>query len=437
MEKVISVISWDEVLKNLPDDNPNKELCDIITTLCKDLKKENKDYVYRINLEFGDKIIDKGSRFLYEDNNYSIKNEYENVTKTILDFKNDLSYSHDPLGMVIKNHIEVYSENQILKNNSPLRKYRVHLNTIKQCSFFGLYGTLDYLNNNSSSDNMDWYTIAGNSCFEILFPFHTDGTMSKVKTNKNPNKEFINKLISSECENKSIFFKKYINKVDKGWRTEIIYFPKHYIDRSDSDFKINLFNIGWSQSSSARNFLFENKNISKIIDSVDNVYSLKNNKHLLTFILDYLIKSINGEAYVLKPLENSSHILNLVLEEFKNDIQEYLKSTKYCTPIILHYDTISNNEWGCLAIDSIPILLNYPRINLNHLEEDLRSIVNSENEISFPSFYTTADSGSGNDRYNGRKHLINKIKSSLEIKKGEISLTNIWLSNFLVINDKI
>lgn len=437
MTKKINVISWDEAKKMLPVNNPNKTFCDLVSKVCKGLKNDKKDYVYHIQLEFGDKFIDKGARCSFEDNGFSIENKIVGITKSKNDFKNDLAYSFDPLGMVIKNHIEVYSENEILKKGSSINKYRVHLNTINEGELFGLFGALDYFNNDRGNNNQDWYAMAGNCCFEILFPFENDGDYGEINKDNTPNKSFLNQLIAENVDKKIKFFKDYVNICDENWRTDIIYFPKHFIDTTNSEFKIDLFKTGWAQSKSSRNFLFENKVLSDIIDSVDNQSSLKNDKRLLNFLLNYITNASNGDAYVLKPLNDDKHILSIALNKFKEDISAYLQKNKKYIPVILHYDTITNESWGCLALDSIPILLNYPQINPNNLEYDLNEIKTRSTGLSLPDFYTTADKGSGSDRYKGRNTLENSIKNALGLSSNKISLTTKWLSNFIVINDKI
>jgi hypothetical protein len=441
MTKKINVISWNEANKMLPKSHPNEAFCKLVTKICESLKKDKKDYVYHIQLGFGDKFIDKGGRYLFEDNGFSFENKAKDITKNKTDFKNDLKYSKDtvdPLGMVLKNHIEVYSENELLnKSGSPINKYRVHLNSIKAGELFGLFGTLDFFNTDTEIGNQDWYAMAGNSCFEVLFPFANSTDYDKINKDFNPHKDFLNTQIATNIDEKVAFFKKYINICDENWKTDIIYFPKHFFDANNPEFKIKLFKIGWTQSKSSRNFLFENKTLSDIIDTVSTKCTFKNSKHLLNFLLDYIIKASKGNAYVLKPLKDNDHILSIALNKFKEDISTYLSGKNSCTPVILQYDRITDKDWGCLAIDSIPILLNYPQINLNNLESDLNEIKSKGTGLSLPDFYTTADKGSGADRYKGRNTLENSIKNALSLNSDKISLTNKGLSNFIVINDKI
>ncbi len=439
MTKKINVISWDDAREMLPTSNPNKAFCDLVSNVYNTLKQDKKHYVYHIQLEFGDKFIEQGKRYLFEDNGFTFENKINGVNKNKNDFKQDLKYLEqtvDPLGMVLKNHIEVYSENELL--NITGNKYRVHLNTIKAGELFGLYGTLDSFISDTEIGNQDWYAMAGNSCFEILFPFSNNTDYDKITKDTNPNKDFVNKQIAISIDEKIAFFKKYINISDNHWRTDIIYFPKHFIEANNSEFKIKLYQIGWAQSKASRNFLFENKALSDIIDDVDSKSALKNNKHLLNFLLDYIIKASKGNAYVLKPLKDENHILRIALEKFKDDISAYLSKDQSYNPAILYYDTIiNNNDWGCLAIDSIPILLNYPKITLNNLESDLNEIKTKSTGLSLPDFYTTADKGSGRNRYIGRNSLENSIKTALSLSNGKINLTTKGLSNFIVINNKI
>lgn len=441
MTKKINVISWDEANNMLPKSHPNEAFCNLVSKICTTLKESKQDYVYHIQLGFGDKFIDKGGRFLFEDNGYSFENKVKDISKDKTDFKNDLKYSNDtvdPLGMVLKNHIEVYSENELLnKSGSSINKYRVHLNSIKAGELFGLFGTLDFFNADTEIGNQDWYAMAGNCCFEILFPFSNDTDYGKITKDQNPNKGFLSTQIATNVDDKISFIKNYINICNSNWKTDIIYFPKHFFEVNNSEFKIKLFEIGWAQSKASRNFLFENKTLSDVIDTVDSKSALKNNKHLLNFLLDYIIKASKGNVYVLKPLKDYEHILSIALNKFKEDISTYLNGKNSCTPVILHYDRITDKDWGCLAIDSIPILLNYPQINLNDLEYDLNEIKIKGTSLSLPDFYTTADKGSGTDRYKGRNTLENSIKNALSLSKGKINLTTKGLSNFIVINDKI
>lgn len=437
MTKHIDVISWDDAKKLLPQSKADSAFCNLVSKLSSSLEKRKEHYLYRIKLGFGDRFIDKGTRYLFEDNGFIVNNTIPDITKTIKDFKEDLNYTVDPLGMVIKNHIEVYSENEISnKSGSPLKKYRVHLNTIKAGELFGLYGTLDYFNGYSGNENQDWYAQAGNSCFEILFPFQNDTVLTDIIKSTNPNNALLNKNIATSIDDKITFFKQYIEVSDKNWRTDIIYFPKHFLSTNNSDFKIFLFETGWTQSKAARNFLFENKVLSDSIDITYTRYALKNNKHLLNFLIDTIIKASKGETYLLKPLRDNDHILNIALTRFKQDISTHLSKNTNCIPVILNYDKITNLDWGCLAIDSIPILLNYPQINLNQLEDDLKAIKDNS-ALILPDFYTTADSGSGPDRYKGRAILEADIKNTLCLGSGKISLTTKGLSNFIVIKNKI
>ncbi|MFN8429788.1 MAG: hypothetical protein U0V04_07405 [Spirosomataceae bacterium] len=442
MDKKITVISWNDVLQMLPKSHPNEAFCELVTEICNNLKIDKKDYVYHIQLGFGDKFIDKGQRYLFEENGYSIENNVKGIDKNKTDFKNDLKYSNDtvdPLGMVLKNHIEVYSENELLnKSGSSINKYRVHLNSIKAGELFGLFGTLDFFfNADTEIANQDWYAIAGNSCFEILFPFSNNTDYDKICKEFNPHRNLLNTQIATNIDEKVNFFKNYIGISNENWKTDIIYFPKHFFEVNNSEFKIKLFETGWLQSKASRNFLFENKILSDVIDTVDAKSALKNNKHLLNFLLDYIIKASKGNVYVLKPLKDNEHILSIALNKFKEDISTYLSGNNSCTPVILHYDRITDKDWGCLAIDSIPILLNYPQINLNNLEADLNEIKTKGTGLSLPDFYTTADKGSGTDRYKGRNTLENSIKNILSLSSVKINLTTKGLSNFLVINDKI
>lgn len=382
VKKQISVLSWNSALKLFPKTNPNQEFCNLITKICQKLKTSNKNYVYHTQFEFGEKLIDRGAISLDQ---FSVTYDAQ-FKRTDANFKEDLNYSGDPLGVVLKNHIEIYSENRSISSKGDV--YTVPLNIISEGELFGVFGALDHLiffsESNSNKPNSkkisrDWYAIAGNICFNIAFPF-----------DNNTDSDFIdetlrNKFLALENrhftgEHKIAFVREHIysTKEDKGkWKVDVIYFPKHFFEIKDKVLRKELENIllkaGWVQSSPLRYALFENKVIADILYRTT-TRNLKHNKHFLNILYDYINKAGVGKAVVLKPLLKD-HILKEALANFKKQYPDYFSKAKHFEPLIFVYGKIENkNDWGLLSIYHLPILLNYEINSLNKLLSDLISL---------------------------------------------------------------
>jgi hypothetical protein len=177
----ISVETWQKVKDLLPKEGcANKSLIDLVSEISQEFIKEKLNYVYHLKLNFGDKIIDKGKFF--SDNYEILENDFG---KTLNDFKKDVLYSDDPsgmvddpLGLVLTNHIEVYTENksELKKGKASLKyTYTLPLNTLYPGDLFGVFGILDKLSGiHQSKMNRDWFARAGTISFGLAFPFHND-----------------------------------------------------------------------------------------------------------------------------------------------------------------------------------------------------------------------------------------------------------------------
>lgn len=449
MDKKIHVISWDAASKKLPVDNPNEEFCNLVTSICAQLKTDKKDYVYHMQLEFGDKLIDKGKRFKYEGDEEipaAFKIDKNDYNKTISDFTNDLSYSSDPLGMVVKNHIEVFSENTS-KNKNIKHNYTVPLNVIREGGLFGVFGVLDYLACPQEVIELssDWYVIAGNACFEILFPFSKSSYYSNIENDKIGKIKGPSKLSQNKIELvKSYLYDEKQNDSEK-WTADIIYFPLHFVAAFDDKLKKLLFDQGWQQSYSLRNSQFENKLVADTITSIAESYIFKHNDIFLNFLLRYLYIASKGQQYVLKPIQDPKHVLSIFLSLMKKDdkIAAYLKKPTHFEFILLHYDQLKENEFGVISIDSIPILLNYELKTPGKLKEEIEKIKTKlqEKKIPIPEISFTSNTGvekatnsNTKVRTQEKENLKTKLSALLKIEEKHINLTEDKLSHLIILN---
>lgn len=451
--KRVSVLPWNEALKMLPRDNPNVEFCKLISEICEELKLSNKNYVYYTSFEFGEKLIDKGSVSLDQ---FSVVHD-SYFKKTGKDMVEDLSYSQDPLGLVIKNHIEIYSENIIInKSGQAIDSYLVPLNIINEGDLFGLFGVLDFLTENKSNDipktsspiAYDWYAIAGNICFELAWPFENDTDFSFISDQKWAEKFRIKyDKLNYVGENKISFVREFIYAADKNhntknrWTVDVIYFPRHFFEIKDIKLKRALenylFKAGWLQSSPLRYALFENKIIAEAL--YQSAVTPNHDKHFLNVLYDYIIKSGKGKQYTLKPLLSSEHILNIALQSFKSTLGNYLKKAKHYEPLILIYDKIiDEKDWGIISADNLPFLLNYHFRCLNMLYFDLHKMRDdiSSQKTSFPALpeiIMTKDDGSGKERIKGRNTVRAYLSNAININEEHICLSSKYFKNLILI----
>ncbi len=163
------VISWENARKLLSKEILCSEFFIELDKLVPSLKKSKKDYVYLVDIEYGEKIIEKGKTRLSE-----IKIDNSNYPNSNLN--QDFSYSNDPLGVVIEGCFEVVTKNQSndREHGSIKKKYAVLLNRINQGDYFGVFGTVDFLNSIDNKELVDdWHVYSGEVTYEFCFPINT------------------------------------------------------------------------------------------------------------------------------------------------------------------------------------------------------------------------------------------------------------------------
>lgn len=360
MTKKIKVISWDEAKKMLPESHPNKAFCELVSQVCESLKSDNKDYVYHIELEFGDKIIEKGSRFDFKANGFSIKPNVKYSPNNIQDFNDDLIYTNDPLGMVLSNYIEVY-----LENIHHISKYRVPLNIIKEGELFGLFGTLDIFTKigQTKVNQRDWFAGAGNiSSLLVASPLHISKENEALDDSIKP---FFCKEIVPEKWEKFINFYR-----DEKWLVDIVYFPHHIIDLIQNKSSDILYFEGWKQSYHLRNVILFDPSITNSIRLIGTEL-LHHDRIFLNTIYNYIYNVVYNNAPAYIPLDEKEHFFFKAFEKFKSQSVFNMDSVLVYP---FKFDVIEEGKFGILPIFMLPIIYNYKIESLNKLLNDLKKI---------------------------------------------------------------
>jgi hypothetical protein len=378
----VAILSWDEAQRNFSNKNLNKEFRALITAIVKKLGK-SKNYVYSVELKFGDKVIENGAMNF---DKYEIEKNDFGVTPAI--FKRDINYSEDPLGIVVKNHLEVYSindcenrERQIttfLSDKKHIRhepEYNVPLNVIEEGDLFGVFGTLDFITGIKTSLNtgLDWYVVAGNATFLIDLPiFHSK--MGKMKPD-------LMEIFNEHGHKNEKYYPgkeqiEFVKKYAPNFRTNIVYFPKHFFEIKDVKLKQQLEYAlllkGWQQYSPLRHFIFENKVLGDILrDS-----NLKNNPQFILQLFEHLKNITNEKAFALYPLnrKTNKHVLLDAIESFKLEYENYYNKNKALEPVAYIYKRNKFATFCILSLTNLPILRNYKFTTLNEVIDDLNTI---------------------------------------------------------------
>ncbi len=444
----ITVETWQDVRSLLPKgDYANKNFIELISRISDELINDNLNYVYHLKLSFGDKIIDKGK--IFKDDIDIVENDFG---KNLNDFKSDVLYSDDPLGIVLSNNVEVFTENksEFKKGKASLKyTYTLPLNRLYPGDLFGVFGTLDKISGiHESNNSRDWYARAGTISFGLAFPFHNDLEQNKLI----PRGRYI-KLSGGETfieqtpgDNKVEFIRDHI----KDWEADIIYLPKHYYIKIPDDLKERflsmLYDIGWKQSAPLRNYLFEDTTIYNLI--LNSNLRVNHDKHSLWLFYNFIIKAVKGETIVLKPLLDKNHVVSKAIEAFCQSNKEYLNLKVSFLPLPFIFGTLNDkNDWGIVSINHLPIIFNYCNISLDALLNDFNTIndlinkdINSSNRAKYilPEIAGFGNTGGKDGLKVSKTDDIKEILSKhFGIDKGRINLHSREFSNLLLIKNII
>jgi hypothetical protein len=363
-KRKLRVLKWNEVKLILSQNKINNELILLFDLICKKLKKSSKDYFYLAEYKLGDKIIDNGTRTF---ENAEITNQYENFSE--FDFKNDVLYSNDPLGLVIDNSLDVFLYNERKYHKGSYQKYRVPLGTIYSGSFFGTFGTLDSIFEIPTTfEHRDWNVVAGN--------------ISNLWVATDLHQKKSNDLLPSYLK---IYFKdtdtqsedKWLNFINEYYNEQknllCIYFTKTFVNELLNCGSNLLFKTAWDQSYNLRITQLKDNTISNLIIESNTTF-----KHNIVFLIEmytYLYELINGQSSCLTIFNNSNHILNSSFYCFNEIIKSNSKSEKEKVEFVtFQFSKIENSGFGIVPIKNIPILNKYHINGLDPLIEDIIAI---------------------------------------------------------------
>lgn len=419
----MKIVSWEEVKKMLPKRNTHQDLIDAIDAICKPLKKSEKDYFYLAEFEFGEYLINKGKIAF---TNPTIKSVYTNLTE--IKTKDDLFYTDDPLGFIVKGNLEVF-----VKNRCGTEDYFVPITLINEGELFGTFGTLDkFAEIKKQPLQRDWFVVSGN--LATLY------TATGLHTNAG-GKELLPETIEALFDGKILSPTKWISFInhykDKNWTVQVIYFPKHIIDLILKSHSELMFKIGWKQAFPLRTVLLSDNEIANVIDKIKS-QNLNYNRIFLLNTYSFILKAINGELNAFTPLLDKEHFINNAIANFKtkNKTQEAKLSF---LPFI--YNEIPKNGFGLLFLFALPVLNEYSVDSLASLMKDLKKINDkvSNSKYKIYEYIEAFNNQRSKTDANVKHHNVLKkdyLAKIFNLPDNTITLTSKEFSNIILIKRK-
>lgn len=339
----IKEITWDNVVDKLTSINPS------LAAIMDKLKKSSNGYTfYLASYQFGSKIISDKKTFLPLENGDSIAFDDKQLPDSLLeDLKYD-SITEDPLGIILNKTSEFYlmGENRIQPHG-----------IITPGQMFGIPRAID--NSPNTSSVLELNLNAG--CRSI---FMLPKIGDQINHNRLQEKYDIKSAPPTSPQEHWNVFVELSKQVDCPWRSEIIYFPRNWINNLKNEewaaLEICLIHLHrksysiWHKVSDIWDKAFHEIEQEKLLNKHYPMQSLITSKQLFKITAD-VIPGFRPAT------SNESAPISLLAEMYSNTYNKLAK-IKY-KPIIMEPCKFkSQNE------EPIYYSLNYATFTENHLE---------------------------------------------------------------------
>ncbi len=380
----VAPISWFDVYKHLLVNQSNNRILDRLNKVYSNIKSDfpTKDYVYLVTYEFGSTIVNRGTTKVAESNLVYPDSKYQFIRKN--DVLNDLSYSSDPLGVILNNEAVIVQDETIIEKKVEKVKRQVPIGRLSESDFLGVFGTVNYLTNSSKSrlSNQNWSVIAGNPFFQLNFQFNdSSGIHHDMQL------EYGNYFYEEEdLIDRNIPF---LEKLNCANHTNVIYIPQFVFTGgadfgfsfSSEIFKKDLFSVGWMQSEHLRNKYFDDSSSKKLLEYSLSKVGMKEDKYIALYF--HLLRISLGEDDGFLPISNDDAEFSY-LRSFIKKNETYFSKTSSYAPVIFKLKRIkSKNDFAVISLIDSPIPYYHFEKSTTDTNKQLITIQSKLSEMQF------------------------------------------------------
>ncbi|MDD2798777.1 MAG: hypothetical protein PHV20_09320 [Bacteroidales bacterium] len=322
MKNIITRKSWDsvsEITKKL-----NSEFYKLTAPIADGLKTSDKDYVYELEVPFGELLIQDGKCvFVNEEKPKEFTfNDEINASYNWVNFYDDCKNTSDfPLSLVTNDKIEIYSQNKSISKSNINNgySYTFPISVINEGDILGTWGSIDKVSALTIKNTIGWHGVAG----RISFLTVCKDISSLPKNQKNfwySNYMF---EINETWEDNFLEYFKKKSQSNNEYIVKILIFPEFYytLDEYDSShlkytklaFQNYLLKNAWVSVERYRNIFWHIKDINqKCHNSKNNLYD--------SFFVHNLNLTHENEAYSLRVINESDGVIYKMYNDFILDL---------------------------------------------------------------------------------------------------------------------
>lgn len=329
---------------------------------------DNPPKVWKVTYNFGEALISNGR--------IDIPPRHKRLLWKELTYRGPTP--EDPLGIVLKGHIEVYTHsnitfrdcalsNQFFPPKSNEDKPRIPLRLIKQGEMFGVFGTLNTIVGSRTPVDVDWHVATGRACLVLL-----GHPLIVERTHKGNLPKWCKDFLSSRNEGVQskdvknriieIVQETITRKIPDLPKTELYLFPSVWIEewiKNNDKALLHLHNVGWKQASDTLYASFENRKIELEVQPVADKKLSSEAQMVIERFCSHLMQAADGNSPVLLFIHLSEEVSTIqqALNDLRSQNQLNIKSMAYFPVLrVGEYRCLQPNESGITSPMFAPLL---------------------------------------------------------------------------------
>lgn len=254
MEKKSWVDLRDAVQSLLSETKQNRELFHALDAVAAELRQAGlSDHVYLDSRAFGENIFD-GTLKRCD----SMDDAQRCVTQMCFrdSLPLDLAYANIPLGLLLKNGVEIFSEANEYDSRQK-KQPKVHhapLKLLYQGDLFGVFEALDYLASQESQSHSPWTMSAGARSIQFSYSLGNKNIKKAIESAASIFGVAGDRIPAVQNLRHYDFARRIIKLIDPDWTVDFILFPEAWLfeakvnESSRTRLENVLFRLGWGQA---------------------------------------------------------------------------------------------------------------------------------------------------------------------------------------------